>query len=103
MWDTVVGFYGVCASVVTSALFAQAESAPLTGLENVSALGILGFTMYYLLSRVLGRQDKQTETTLATQDAVKELRHETKELKEEVAALRDMLKSVVSQKMESGE
>ena len=92
MWDNVVGFYGVCASVVTSALFAQAESAPLSGLENVSALGILGFTMYYWLSRVLGRQDKQTETTLETQNEVKELRHETNELKAEIATLREMLR-----------
>ena len=100
MWDHVVGFYGVCASVVTSALFAQAETTPFTGLENVSALGILGFTMYFLMTRIIGRQDKQTETTRETQEEVRELRAETKELRGEIKALRDVIKAFLSDKGE---
>ena len=62
MCDNLVGFYGVCASIFTGALFAQVEASPISGWENVSAIAILGMTMYFLLTRINERLDRLNDT-----------------------------------------
>ena len=76
MFDNLAGFFGVTASIFTSALFAAAEAPQMTGWENVGAITILGFTMYYLLANINNKLD-----TLA--DTIKELQIEIKSKNED--------------------
>ena len=50
MFDNVVGVVGVCSSILAGVVIAQMEN-PVSGWENLSAIAILGMTMYFLLTR----------------------------------------------------
>ena len=63
--DNVVCFYGVLASICTSVLCAQAGDSPIAGWENVGAITILGFTMYYLLNNVSKKLEKLSDNISA--------------------------------------
>ncbi len=60
MWENMVGFYGVVASICTGVVIAQAENG-LSGWENVSAIAILGMTLYFLLTRMNDKLEKLSE------------------------------------------
>ena len=60
MWENMVGFYGVVASICTGVVIAQAENG-LAGWENVSAIAILGMTLYFLLTRMNDKLEKLSE------------------------------------------
>lgn len=83
MWDNVVGMVGVCASIFAGAVFAQAEGAPLSGMENVSALAILGMTMWYLLTKINDRLGVLNQTIQDMRTDIKLLQAEIDENEDE--------------------
>ena len=56
MMDNAIGLLGVCGSV-----FLAQAATPTAGWEQVGALGILGMTMYFLLTRQSAQLDKLSD------------------------------------------